>query len=460
MPETRPVRRCRVVVLNYDGGELTLRCLRSVLAHRPPGIELEVVLVDNASVDGIDWIVREELPEVRLVSSSVNRGFAGGCNLGMRDLGIPGAGGVDAVALLNNDAFVEGDWITPLAAELERDPRVAAACPKMLFAQRQRWLELRTVASPAPGGDRRSVGVAMSGVRLDGVELDAEVAFDEGWWHREPGDPGVAFRRWTRARAGLRIPAELGGSVLSLRLQSLGDRTLTVVSAAGAREVTVGTAPVWVDVDLGDDVVDIVNNVGSGLFAGGYGGDRGFLEIDRGQFDDGAEVFAWCGGAVLLRADYLRSVGVFDERLFLYYEDTDLSWRGRHAGWVYRAVPASVVRHEHAATSGGVTSPVFLFHVTRNRPLVLVKNAPAAMARAAVSATVREARHVAWRELRSGPHRLRRVRRAPAVRAAVSMLRLLPAMLRDRRRIRRRSVFDDATLAGWTMTKPDLGEPQ
>ena len=50
-------------------------------------------------------------------------------------------------------------------------------------------------------------------------------------------------------------------------------------------------------------------------------------------------MFAWCGGGVLLRPRYLADVGLFDERFFLYYEDTDLSWRGRSRGWRYRYVP-------------------------------------------------------------------------------------------------------------------------
>ena len=48
------------------------------------------------------------------------------------------------------------------------------------------------------------------------------------------------------------------------------------------------------------------------------------------------DVQAWCGGAVLLRASYLADVGGFDERLFLYYEDVDLSMRGTERGWRYR----------------------------------------------------------------------------------------------------------------------------
>ena len=50
-------------------------------------------------------------------------------------------------------------------------------------------------------------------------------------------------------------------------------------------------------------------------------------------------MFAWSGGAVLLTTRYLADVGLFDEQLFLYYEDVDLSWRERQRGWRYRYVP-------------------------------------------------------------------------------------------------------------------------
>jgi GT2 family glycosyltransferase len=90
-------------------------------------------------------------------------------------------------------------------------------------------------------------------------------------------------------------------------------------------------------------------------------------------------VFAWCGGSVLLRSSYLQQVGLFDERFFLYYEDTDLSWRGRLLGWRYRYVPASVLRHEHAASSGE-GSDLFRYFVEPNRLLMLLKDAPECVA--------------------------------------------------------------------------------
>ena len=78
-----------------------------------------------------------------------------------------------------------------------------------------------------------------------------------------------------------------------------------------------------------------------------------------------ADVFAWCGGSVLFRPSYLADVGLFDERFFLYYEDTDLSWRGAARGWRYRYVPEAVTRHVHAASTGE-GSPVFQYYVERH----------------------------------------------------------------------------------------------
>jgi GT2 family glycosyltransferase len=119
----------------------------------------------------------------------------------------------------------------------------------------------------------------------------------------------------------------------------------------------------------------------------------------------------------------------------MYYEDTDLSWRGRLRGWTYLYEPGALVRHHHAQSSG-VGSPFFRFHTERNRLLVLAKNAPAGLAwrsglgevRRAVTGTIR---HYVLR-----PLTLRLPIRAEVAhrwKVCSSYLRLLPAMWRDRR---------------------------
>ena len=118
----------------------------------------------------------------------------------------------------------------------------------------------------------------------------------------------------------------------------------------------------------------MINNVGNVLNPDGYGADRGYVEPDHGQYDVPEYVFAWSGGAVLLAASYLRDVGLFDEDLFLYYEDLDLAWRGRERGWGYKYVPGSVVRHVHSASTVE-GSPLFDYYNERNRLLTLTRHA-------------------------------------------------------------------------------------
>ena len=153
-------------------------------------------------------------------------------------------------------------------------------------------------------------------------------------------------------------------------------------------------------------------------------------------------MFAWCGGAVLLRRSYLDDVGLFDEQLFLYYEDFDLSWRGRLRGWRYQYVPESVVRHHHAGTSVP-GSPLFRYYNERNRPLVLAKNAPAALAWRAGAGLARRTLAGTVRHPRSDVSHQWRV--------LAGYLRLLPGRVRYRwsagRKLSRRDLMT------WVQTK-------
>ena len=72
-----------VVIVNYNGGDLTLDCLRRLRATAWPADRFQVVLVDNASSDGVVDTARAEWPDVRIIESDRNLGFAGGCNLAL-----------------------------------------------------------------------------------------------------------------------------------------------------------------------------------------------------------------------------------------------------------------------------------------------------------------------------------------------------------------------------------------
>jgi GT2 family glycosyltransferase len=430
-------------VLNYNGGALVERCIDHLEALDWPAERLDLVVVDNASVDGSDERLAER-PRVRLVRSPRNAGFPAN-NLGLVDLT-----GVDYVGLVNNDAFVDPHFLQPLVDALEQDAGLGAACPKMVLEPRFAPLSIASPAWRAPG-DPRSLGVRVSGVETSGADRWKAAVPLGGFHSMEAGEaPEVAFR-WTSGAATLAVPADDADTVVRVRLSSPEPVLVTLDGGAGPVEVTADRRAEWFEVPIGRDRHDIVQNAGSRLVRGGYGGDRGFLEPDRGQYDEPQEVFAWCGGAVLLRPEYLEDVGLLDDRFFLYYEDTDLSWRGRLRGWRYRYVPTSRVRHVHSATAVE-GSALFNHFVQRNRLAMLTKCAPAGMVLRALASYLLEMFRIAWHD---GFQRLRRGRRpsfgllAGRVRSLGAYLRLLPVLLADRRRIRRGRSVADAAIVGW-----------
>ncbi|MEV4319290.1 glycosyltransferase [Actinocrispum sp. NPDC049592] len=116
-----------VVVVNYRGADDTITCLRSLrddLAY--PADKLQLICVDNASGDGSLERIRANVPDVELVESKTNLGFAGGCNLGVTKA--KGA----VVAFLNNDARPHQDWVRAAVDVLLAEPTVGAVASKVL----------------------------------------------------------------------------------------------------------------------------------------------------------------------------------------------------------------------------------------------------------------------------------------------------------------------------------------
>ncbi len=121
-----------------------------------------------------------------------------------------------------------------------------------------------------------------------------------------------------------------------------------------------------------------IDSVGVKVAGNGMGYNIGVGEQDRGQYDEPAEVFGPCAGAALYRRAMLDQVGFFDPEFFAYYEDLDLAWRGRLAGWRCVTAPGAVVYHVHSATSGKM-SPFTVYQVQRNKWFTLIKNWPASL---------------------------------------------------------------------------------
>jgi GT2 family glycosyltransferase len=405
--------KIRAVVVNFNGGDEVLAGLRALLASEVDAA-LEVVVVDNASTDGSAERIEAELPQVQVFRSPGGNVGYPGINQVIRDLS-----GVDLVAVVNPDAVVAPDCLQLLADALAKDSGLGAACPLILLE-----------------GDYREIHVALDGQPRASLEL---LAVDgAGSWHltgpkvRRRWKGGVA---WTIGDGSIvRTTAAQGWPVrLTVRAQAGGRVTLR--SGAAEAQWHVGRKPCTLEVAAAGEASPVVQNAGSLIGPHGLGQNRGYHQTTSFAAGD---VPAWCGAAVLLTAAYLQDVGLFDERWFLYYEDTDLAWRGLLRGWRYAFVPDATVRHAHSTTIGHGSALYDVQH-ERNRLLTVTKNAPADEVRAAWVASLGLLSH----QLRADVVARIRDRRAPEpamtvrrLRALARAARLVPAVRRDRSTVR------------------------
>lgn len=192
-----------------------------------------------------------------------------------------------------------------------------------------------------------------------------------------------------------------------------------------------------------------LNNTGVVLLSTGYGADRGLGEPDT-AYAEADEVFGFSGGAAALRTVAVRDIGGFPRPFFLYYEDTDVSWRLRLAGWTVRYEPAAVVHHRHSATVDQ-RSEAFARYNERNRLLMLVRCAPAGFAlRAALRFLLTTVSLAARKAVRSGVPDVATFRLRVRLNAFGSFLRLAPWALHTRRTIARTAFLaPDAVADAW-----------
>ncbi len=220
-----------------------MACLESASRSLPGDCEL--IVVDNASSEGNADQIASGFPEVALIRSPVNLGFAAGCNLGVR------SARSRYLIFLNPDTLVESGWLDSLIAPLESDDGIGLVTPKILL-----------LATP-----------------------------------------------------------------------------------------------------------DLLNTCGCDIHITGLTLCRG-IGRPRNSYAQIDEVGAISGAAFAIRRELFDKLGGFDEEMFLYMEDIDLSWRARLAGYPTVYTPESVVLHDYELR----ITPLKLFWQERNRYLMLLKS--------------------------------------------------------------------------------------
>lgn len=128
-----------IIIVNYNGKKYLRDCLESIKRHVT--VDHEVIMVDNASIDGSCEYLQEFFPEIKLIVSEKNLGFAGGNNIGGRQ-----ASG-EYILLLNNDTVLLNDIV--LAIELlDRNHEIGNVGALMLDGNEQYSLSAGYFPSP------------------------------------------------------------------------------------------------------------------------------------------------------------------------------------------------------------------------------------------------------------------------------------------------------------------------
>lgn len=341
----------RVVIVNWRTPLLTERAARSLWPQLQAGDELVVVDNASASADPHD----NSLAHLRqlgaqlgsagparfgLVQSRRNGGFGYGVNLGARNLR------QDALVLLNSDAYALEGFVDALTAPLGHD-LVEATTARLLLEGR--WRLVGDGAEPASPQ-------APSAVKPASPQSSS------------PQPPGAVGPN-APSRAESADPQSPGA------VEAQTEPTTGATHSTGSAQLRGLDGGIWVSDPSG---VELINSTGNVVDACGNGHDRSWLAPAK-QEHDSPEVFGICGGACAISARAWRQLGGMRQDLFMYYEDTDFSYRLRRAGYRVQYVRQAQARHAHAASSDSA-SAAFTTWNTRNRLRVATRYAPASVA--------------------------------------------------------------------------------
>lgn len=121
-----------IITVNYNGINDTCEMIDSIPFNE---YSLEVIVVDNASTKDEASIIAAKYPQVKVIRSKSNLGFAGGNNLGIK------AASGKYLFFINNDTFFKDFNIKALTDRLESSTKIGMVCPKICFSWGERRIQ-------------------------------------------------------------------------------------------------------------------------------------------------------------------------------------------------------------------------------------------------------------------------------------------------------------------------------
>jgi hypothetical protein len=118
-----------VIIVNWNGKDDTISCLKSLEGIDLLGHTLSVIVVDNGSTNNSVDVIKKSFPKITLIEAGRNLGFTGGNNMGIQEAMVRKA---DLIWLLNNDTVVDKNVLS--FAQVFDDVQVGACGCKIYFA--------------------------------------------------------------------------------------------------------------------------------------------------------------------------------------------------------------------------------------------------------------------------------------------------------------------------------------
>ena len=306
-----------VVIVSFNSGQYLIECLQS-LKNSLEGvdIDLQIAVVDNHP----KLLDKNLIPEnVHYIQNPSNTGFGSGCNLGFHFL--EEKFGPDFFMLINPDAYVATDFFyqlndflnlnsnlqVPVSPLISFPEKLHSGIAKDLLVFKSKNvqiaddLHLIRIFDPA--------GNCISGTELKSktIKKDDVIVFDSS---------NTDLLKVNRGSPWFKSYAKFDFSQLS---------------------------PDY-----------LIQNAGSFINNNLDGGDLQTYWL-RSRFPSNlVPRLVWCGAAVVIPKSYLKTVGLFDERYFLYYEDTDFALRGSKIGLYPLLNPKLNVFHHHSKSTNQV----------------------------------------------------------------------------------------------------------
>jgi GT2 family glycosyltransferase len=138
-----------IITVNFNQLHHTLALLKSL--QNVTYSEFEVIVVDNASIKNPTLEIESQFPDVAVIASPMNLGFAGGNNLGIK------AASGKYILFLNNDTEVDPGFLEPLVELFENNPEAGAASSKILYHNSDNIIQYAgsTALDPFTGRNKR-----------------------------------------------------------------------------------------------------------------------------------------------------------------------------------------------------------------------------------------------------------------------------------------------------------------